>query len=191
MLVSFSLCLFYPSLSPIYSTRTDTLRERERERRFTNFECLWQTRAIKRVTLVSFDPAHAGKINFIRTSLTPVWATTLSPLPAHRKLAPPSFIDSFNEFLAGNKRCRRKSPYDFGGEITARAGERFIKRRQRSDVGEGVECVGCGRRKIDDISIQYPSRSLVATSRFQPFTRDTNIYIVNFQRRVYRISDRV
>lgn len=72
----------------------------------------------------------------------------------------------------------------------ARAGERFIKRRQRSDVGEGVECVGCGRRKIDDISIQYPSRSLVATSRFQPFTRDTNIYIVNFQRRVYRISDR-
>lgn len=132
----FQSSFFYPSLRFIQPTYINRERKRETFLRISSV-VFGQTRAIKRVTLVLFDPAHAGKINFIRASLTPAWATTPSPLRAHRKLAPPSFIDSFNEFLAGNKRCRRKSPYDFGGEIMVRAGERFIKRRQRSDIEEG------------------------------------------------------
>lgn len=132
----FNLPFFIP-LSDLSNPRI--LTERERERRFYEFRA---SSLAKRVPLnasylsCSTPPTREKSILSV-ASLTPAWATTPSPLRAHRKLAPPSFIDSFNEFLAGNKRCRRKSPYDFGGEIMVRAGERFIKRRQRSDIEEG------------------------------------------------------
>lgn len=132
----FQSSFFYPSLR--FTPLTYINRERKRE---TFYEFRASSLA-KRVPLnashlsCSTPPTREKSILSV-ASLTPAWATTPSPLRAHRKLAPPSFIDSFNEFLAGNKRCRRKSPYDFGGEIMVRAGERFIKRRQRSDIEEG------------------------------------------------------
>lgn len=145
MLVSLSLSLFFnlPFFIPLsdlsdprISRERKRVRERERDVLRISSVVFGQTRAIKRVTLVSFDPAHAGKINFIRSEFDAgLGHDPLTPSCSPKTRIPPSFIDSFNEFLAGNKRCRRKSPYDFGGEIMVRAGERFIKRRQRSDIG--------------------------------------------------------
>lgn len=50
--------------------------------------------------------------------------------------------------------------------------------------------MGRGRRKIDDISIQYPCPVTPRVFNRLP-TRDTNIYIVNFQRRDIESDSRI
>lgn len=172
----FNLPFFIP-LSDLFDPRISRERKRVSER-----ETFYEFRASSLAKRVPLNASHLSRSTpptreksiLSVASLTLAWAMTPSPLRAHRKLAsPPSFIDSFNEFLAGNKRCRRKSPYDFGGEIMVRAGERFIKRRQRSDIGweGGLSAWGAGDEKSMIFryrSIRVPAPSHLAFSTVYP-----------------------